>query len=259
MALEAAWLPMPHNRGRDARVVCPLTHTIQMLARQSSKRWTCSSASDRSVASSSIISACAASDNSECAGGRCFLPQALLRTLTGQFVAVKDLVENAIVESACGNPVRVAFIHHHGKADVVELRTSAARLTVSACHRVLVPDPVSSLDDPRHKSVMVSSLQVGDQILCKGGMEGLVSITPQVVPAAVIEVVFVPDLPLEAFDPVHPTILCKGAAMQNRAGQQQTRRGGMGRRGRSWKATSQRPVQEQESGTIPNTEDGFED
>lgn len=72
----------------------------------------------------------------------CFLPRAAFKTPDGNLTFVENILEGQQVMSVSGAPVLVKSMHRveHNKCDVVELVTRLGSFSVSACHRVIVPN-----------------------------------------------------------------------------------------------------------------------
>lgn len=139
----------------------------------------------------------------------CFLAGILFRMANGELVEASCLKEGDSVRACEGQTVQVrsVSVHRPQELEVVELRaghvlSSAAFLSVTPSHRVMVQRGT----DPQ--TMPAGFLRVGDTVYCSGGrLAELVHVGRRQEECEVVDVVFRPDEPVEAF---FPSILSKG-------------------------------------------------
>lgn len=135
---------------------------------------------------------------------------------------------------------------------MVELLTASAVLLVTASHRIMVKGASGHVEE-----VEAGALEAGQQVMCRGGSAELLEKRHMANRTKVVEVIFYPDLAVEAIVPPPDTILSKGqappledarsagaGAARNRA---RTRRGGM------WKRDQPRRGPDAEPCPVPDT------
>lgn len=139
---------------------------------------------------------------------RCFLPRTMLWTSESTAVKVESLKENDKVLNFKGTPITVASIkiHEDQNCDVVELRTREATLTVTATHRVLIPNEQGTIDAVKY----AGDLYGGDKVFCGVRPEPLVKVLKHKMRTRCVEIQFEPDDPLESFLAPKWSVLSKG-------------------------------------------------
>jgi len=197
---------------------------------------------------------------SSAAEKRCFLRGTLLKTPTDTFKLVESFEAHSLAQAADGKLVRVMSIVRHPLqlCELVSLCVSHASdvaLVVTATHRVEV------MMDDLPCSMSAESLKLGDLVLCNTGPKQLVGIRKQQARCEIVEVVFDPDVPVEAFHKPGELILTRGSTLDRHSNSMaeepeevtprtsKQRRGGMTKRGKS----QQQPYLT----SIPNTFDSY--
>ena len=139
---------------------------------------------------------------------RCFLPGTMLWTSESTAVKVESLKENDKVLNFKGTPITVASIkiHEDQNCDVVELRTREATLTVTATHRVLIPNEQGTIDAVKY----ACDLCRGDKVFCGVRPEPLVKVLKHKMRTRCVEIQFEPDDPVESFLAPKWSVLSKG-------------------------------------------------
>jgi hypothetical protein len=189
---------------------------------------------------------------------RCFIKDTLLKTLNNQLVPAQQLQLYAQVCSSEGQALRVRGIEVHlpEEREIVELRAGEASLTVTGSHRVMVQH------NGEVKTSFAEMLQEGDEVVCMGGAHRLDVVRKYTRCVEVVEIVFDPDDPVEAFLLPPTSILTKGQTRSEysvshslsdqfttaesgschndvlNVGKKKCRRGGMARRGKKAKEDS---------------------
>lgn len=118
--------------------------------------------------------------------------------------------EGDSVQNAFGELIKVASVKIHREAlcSVVELRTREASLTVSATHRVVVPDTLGNPADLKE----AAELSSGDVVFCGDRAASLVKVLPYRIVTQLIEIAFEPDCPVQSFMAPKWSVLSKGAS-----------------------------------------------
>ena len=130
---------------------------------------------------------------------------------------VQQLSLFSYVCGAQDEPVRVMSIIPTEKEEpqqVVEIHAVCASLVVTACHRVMV------IKGNNSEHALASSLRDGDSVLCSGGVQQVSFVRSVRLIVEAFELMFRPDVPVEAVMPQSEAILTKGHAWAR------TRRGG---------------------------------
>jgi len=110
------------------------------------------------------------------------------------------------VRAASGAVVRVAEVVVWPKAhrEIVELGVDSMRLLVTASHRVAVPAQQGEVD------MQAGFLQLGQTVCCSHGTGVLSHVQKSVQEVEIYEIVFDPDVSVEAWSPPTGTICTKG-------------------------------------------------
>lgn len=193
--------------------------------------------SKASVASGITLS----SGSTQSKKARCFLPETLFKTLSGEFIPVHQLQEKSCVCGVAEEPLRICSITKHSQQErtVVELRTVDAHHVVTADHSVVIG---------KGETAQASELQVGDLVSCSTGPQQLVHIENFIRSVEVFEIVFHPNDPVNSFILPPTPILTMGS--MSRTSWAKTRRGGMARRRRSL-------ATQHDHASVPDTADSW--
>ena len=170
---------------------------------------------------------CDAGVSSSTVSSACFLAGTLLRApQVGTFVAVEQLQQDDIIQSASGNQLRVAEIKHFEEVhECVEIAAGGCTLVVTDSHRVMV----ARGKQVQHKRA--GALHKGDRVLCNGNQPMLVDVRAVSQPVSAYQIVFEPDEPVETIVIQEGTIKRASAAILTLGhGTKVMRRGGMRRR-----------------------------
>jgi len=139
---------------------------------------------------------------------RCFLFGTMLWTSELTAAKVESLREHDTVLNFKGKSITVASIkiHEDQNCDVVELRTREATLTVTATHRVLIPNEQGTIDAVKY----AGDLCRGDKVFCGVRPEPLVKVLKHKMRTRCVEIQFEPDDPVESFLAPKWSVLSKG-------------------------------------------------
>lgn len=157
--------------------------------------------------------------------GKCFVPSTMLWTSRSDARTVESIRVGDMVIGVFQTQLCVTFAKIHGPAlkELVELRTRAAYLKVTADHRITVPDLVGKPSAWKQ----AKDLQGGDQVFVGQRIAELVSVRSSRMRIEVVELHFDPDEPVESFLSPRWGLLTRGHAHQ------------------------------EDMGSIPDTDDGF--
>lgn len=172
----------------------------------------------------------------------CFIPGTFFKGPCNQLIPVEQLQQDCVVLGSDGCPLSIRSITMHPPSmqSLVELHTQTASLTVTKCHRVVVPRGCEL------RTRAAGALKVGEPIMCSGGEAILTQISYRAEETKVIEIVFDPDKSVECVLLQDEHILTRGAAHRS-----QTRRGGMRRR-------MQRHASASDNISIPDTHNSWD-
>lgn len=129
--------------------------------------------------------------------GKCFVPSTMLWTSRSDARTVESIRVGDTVIGVFQTQLHVIFAKIHGPAlrELVELRTRAAYLKVTADHRITVPDLVGRPS----ASKQAKELQSGDQVFVGQRIAELVSVRSSRMRIEAVELHFDPDEPVESF------------------------------------------------------------
>lgn len=164
-------------------------------------------------------------------GPNCFPAGSLLKSPSGMYVPVQDVVEGSWVVSSDGECLKTLQARRHESGDdgfnIFELATASAKLEVTGCHRILTATGNKRAD----------ALGAGEEVVVTGGVvETLLCARPSMKKIDVYEFTFFPNMPVEAWPPVHSCILSMATPPERQRAtpperqRRRTRRPGMNRR-----------------------------
>jgi len=149
-------------------------------------------------------------------GPHCFMPFTLFKMATvGTRVPASDLKIGSRIMAADGVTVlEVSSVVPNKAREVLQLEAGEAKLTVTGTHRMLVPHRG---DSGKASEVPAGRLNVGDAILCKthDGASIAQELTSVLVMVGeedidVLQIAFVPDVPVAVFEEPSMSLLSKG-------------------------------------------------
>jgi hypothetical protein len=130
-----------------------------------------------------------------------------------QLVPAQNVQLHSLICSSDGKALRVRGIqvHRAEEREIVELHAGEASLRITDSHRVMVQR------NGQQETANAEVLQEGDEVLCLGGAHKLDVVRKYRRCIRVVEIIFDPDDPVEAFLLPPTTILTKGQlAAENR-------------------------------------------
>jgi len=157
--------------------------------------------------------------------GKCFVPNTMLWTSSSEAKTVESIKPGNMVVGVFGTKLSVTFatVHPLAMRELVEVRTRAAYLKVTADHHITVPDLVGRPS----ASKQAKDLQIGDNVFVGQRMAEIVSVRSSRMRIEAVELHFKPDEPVESFLSPRWGVLSRGHA------------------------------HEEDTISIPNTDDGF--
>eukprot|EP00930_Biecheleria_cincta_P048412 TRINITY_DN33728_c0_g1_i1.p1 TRINITY_DN33728_c0_g1~~TRINITY_DN33728_c0_g1_i1.p1 ORF type:complete len:421 (+),score=81.60 TRINITY_DN33728_c0_g1_i1:178-1440(+) len=142
--------------------------------------------------------------------GHCYLPQTMFWTSQTTAMAAEALKEGDLVFDINGGAVKVdyACMHQDSLRNIVNLKTRAASLSVTADHRIVVP----GIDGRPTAEKAAGELQCGDKVFCGKHAANLTKVGVHKMRTKVVELRFAPDSPVESFIAPKWSLLSKGDA-----------------------------------------------
>lgn len=142
--------------------------------------------------------------------GKCFVPSTMLWTSRSDARIVESIRVGDTVIGVFQTQLRVTFAKTHSPAvrDLVELRTRAAYLKVTADHSITVPDRAGR---PSH-SKQAKDLKSGDRVFVGQRIAELVCVRSSRMRIEAVELHFDPDEPVESFLSPRWGLLSRGHA-----------------------------------------------
>jgi len=142
--------------------------------------------------------------------GQCLLPDTMLWVSTSDSKTAASLRQGEEVLDIYNNPLTVvhALTHSEDFHTIVELKTREVSLRVTADHRL----PVTESKDGHIGECRAIELKKGDFVLCGQHPTPLVSVSSHRMRTPVVQLEFVPDLPVAAFRPPRWPIAIFGQA-----------------------------------------------
>lgn len=143
--------------------------------------------------------------------GKCFVPNTMLWTSSSEAKTVECIKAGDMVAGVF-RMLRVtsAEIHVPALRELVELRTRAAYLKVTADHLITVPDLVGRPS----ASKQAKDLQIGDQVFVGQRIAEIVSLRASRMRIEAVELHFDPDEPVESFLSPRWGVLSRGHRRQ---------------------------------------------
>lgn len=143
--------------------------------------------------------------------GKCFVPHTMLWTSSSEAKTVESIKAGDMVFGLF-QKLRVTFakVHLPALRDLVEMRTRAAYLKVTADHLITVPDLVGRPS----ASKQAKDLQIGDQVFVGQRIAEIVSVRASRMRIEAVELHFDPDEPVESFLSPRWGVLSRGHGNQ---------------------------------------------